>query len=57
MFKTILHVFIVQLPLYSIPAYQAYHSTKKPPKLIHKYIIIAKQRHNFKEGKMEFEVE
>ena len=28
MVKTILHLFIVQLPLYSIPAYQSYHSRK-----------------------------
>lgn len=27
--KTILRLFIVQLPLYSIPAYQSYHSKKK----------------------------
>lgn len=57
MIKIILHVFIVQLLLYSIPAYQAYHSKKKPPKPIHKYISITKKCHNFKEGKMELEVD
>lgn len=55
--KTILRLFIVQLPLYSIPAYQSYHSKKKATKTqkrIHNYISVTKQLHNFKEGQMEF---
>lgn len=56
MVKNILHLFIVQLPLYSIPAYQSYYNKKKATKIqkqTHNYISITKQLHSFMEGRME----